>query len=178
MTDTAKLFLTDYASYNDGSQFEFGHWVDLDQFSDAQEFSDYISNHFAMCDAKSPLYSGKREETMFTDYEGFPAELYSESMSPSEMENLFTYLNLDKYDLLQVNIYLEVTGYDFEYCLEHFEDMFYFDKDNAYDVMFELYPQLEEVSNMNIPGVIISEEDFTRDFAECEVEGVTYCVRL
>lgn len=37
-TESPKLFLTDYASYNEGKQFEFGHWVDLSQFSDADEF--------------------------------------------------------------------------------------------------------------------------------------------
>lgn len=36
--NTPKLFLTDYASYNNGTQFQFGHWVDLTDFSDATEF--------------------------------------------------------------------------------------------------------------------------------------------
>jgi len=94
-TDTTpRLFLTDYASYNNGTQFEFGHWVDLSQFSDAEEFQEYITKHFAECDEKSPLDS-PREETMFTDFEGFPEHLYSESMSVNEMETLFKYLALD-----------------------------------------------------------------------------------
>jgi hypothetical protein len=33
--EDAAIFLTDYASYNDGSQFEFGHWVKLNQFANA-----------------------------------------------------------------------------------------------------------------------------------------------
>jgi hypothetical protein len=42
----SKLFLTDYASYNEGSQFEFGHWVDLTEFSDSSDFLDYIKTTF------------------------------------------------------------------------------------------------------------------------------------
>ena len=48
-----KIFLTDYASYNNGTQFEFGHWVDLDQFDDADELNDYIEDHFEQADKKS-----------------------------------------------------------------------------------------------------------------------------
>jgi len=55
---TPKLFLTDYASYNNCSQFEFGHWVDLSQFADEIEFSDYITEHFEEADRKSPLPCG------------------------------------------------------------------------------------------------------------------------
>ena len=32
-TETQPKFLTDYASYNNGTQFEFGHWVNLEDFS-------------------------------------------------------------------------------------------------------------------------------------------------
>lgn len=87
-TDTPKLFLTDYASYNNGTQFEFGHWVDLTDFSDADEFFDYIQEHFEEADEKSPLDS-PREEIMFTDYENFPSQFYSESMSKEEVQTIF-----------------------------------------------------------------------------------------
>lgn len=36
-TTTAKIFLTDYASYNNGTQFEFGHWVELNDFNDEEK---------------------------------------------------------------------------------------------------------------------------------------------
>lgn len=89
----AQLFLTDYASYNNGSQFEFGHWVDLSDFSGPDEFLEYIENHFKECDELSPLPCGsKREEPMFTDYEGFPPQLYGESMCSQEIEVLFQFL--------------------------------------------------------------------------------------
>lgn len=86
--------MTDYASYNNGTQFEFGHWVDLRDFSSADDFQEYITNHFKECDEKSPLDS-PREETMFTDFEGFPESLYGESMNESELEKIFKYIELD-----------------------------------------------------------------------------------
>jgi antirestriction protein len=92
MSTTAQIFLTDYASYNNGTQFEFGHWVDLTQFSDEDELQEYITNHFAECDEISPLDS-PREETMITDFEGFPEEFYSES--GCNWEKIFKYIELD-----------------------------------------------------------------------------------
>ena len=50
----AKIFLTDYGSYNFGTQFEFGHWVHLDRFADADELNAYIAKHFKEADKKSP----------------------------------------------------------------------------------------------------------------------------
>ena len=86
----AKIFLTDYASYNEGTQFEFGHWLSLDQFSDAEELSKHITSHFEECDTKRPLLCGSaREEIMITDYEGFPEDFYSECMDFEELFNFF-----------------------------------------------------------------------------------------
>lgn len=89
----AKIFITDYASYNNGSQFEFGHWVDLEDFTDAQDLMEYISTHFKECDLKSPLDS-PREELMITDYEGFPEVLYSEAMSKDDLETIYAYIEI------------------------------------------------------------------------------------
>lgn len=90
---TPKLFLTDYASYNHGKQFEFGHWVELDDFSGAEEFMQYVTDHLKEADEKSPLdeYS-IREEPMFTDYEGFPRFLYGESLGTRDVEKIYEYL--------------------------------------------------------------------------------------
>ena len=64
------IFLTDWASYNEGTQFEFGHWVDLQNFSDFDELQDYISEHFQQADKISPLFGGTpREEILISDYE-------------------------------------------------------------------------------------------------------------
>lgn len=89
---TPRIFVTDYASYNNGTQFEFGHWVDLTDFSDADELMEYIGNHFAEADEKSPLDS-PREEIMITDYEGFPKQLYSEAMNDTDFDNIFNLID-------------------------------------------------------------------------------------
>lgn len=89
-----KVFLTDYASYNEDRQFEFGHWVDLSDYSDEEELFEYITEHFKKADEESPLFGGaKREEYMFTDYEGFPESLYSESMGKKQFETLYALSN-------------------------------------------------------------------------------------
>lgn len=83
-----KIFITDYASYNNGSQFEFGHWINLKDYSDADELMEYIKNHFAEVDKISPLDS-PREELMITDFEGFPETLYSESMGFEQFDKIY-----------------------------------------------------------------------------------------
>lgn len=83
-----KIFITDYASYNNGSQFEFGHWVNLKDFSDANELMQYIKDHFTEADKISPLDS-LREELMITDFEGFPEILYSESMGFEQFDKIY-----------------------------------------------------------------------------------------
>jgi len=137
-TTSAKIFLTDYASYNNGTQFEFGHWVELSDFSDSDELNDYISNHFEECDEKSPLdeYGSKREETMITDFEGFPEEFYSES--GCDFEKIFKYIELDyenKSDSEKIGLWNE-------YCSENRSDDQIFEfEDDFFDMFFEGKPQ-------------------------------------
>ena len=144
-TDTrGRIFLTDYASYNNGTQFEFGHWVDLDQFSGADELNEYIAEHFKECDEKSPLpCGGTREEIMVTDYEGFPAELYGESMS---FDKLFEYFER-----------CEQCGYDTE-VIEAFAACGNYRLDDI-DAFFDA---LEE----SYSGEFNSDEAFAEDMAE------------
>lgn len=177
--ENAKLFLTDYASYNEGTQFEFGHWVDLTQFNDEYEFSDYISNHFKECDKKSPLYSGIREETMFTDFEGFPSELYSESMCHNELEKLFQWINLMDQERVSVSILLE-KGYDMRDAINKAEEINpieYNGQPSEEWEIFEMYfPEVEEISNNN-PYLSIDYSGFIRDeFSEFSINGQSYLV--
>lgn len=121
-TEKARIFLTDYASYNNGTQFEFGHWVDLEDFNDADELSDYIIEHFADADEKSPLDS-PREEVMITDFEGFPSSFYSESM---DFENLYNYLEkLEEcyYNADVVEAFADLGNYDVEDVDEFFDKL-------------------------------------------------------
>jgi hypothetical protein len=135
-TTTAQFFLTDYASYNNGTQFEFGHWVDLSQFSDAEELNEYIVDHFAECDEKSPLPCGsKREETMITDYEGFPEEFYSES--GCDWGKIFKYIEIDWENLDDSG---KISLWN-EYCSEqNNEDEIYSFDDEFFEVFFNNQP--------------------------------------
>lgn len=128
--DEARIFLTDYASYNNGSQFEFGHWVDLADFDSADELNEYIQDHFNEADKKSPLPCGTpREEVMITDFEGLPESLYSESnMNFEQLFNLFDYLDENGIKSLE-NEDDNLLGIWNEYCSKNNPDdeIFYFD---------------------------------------------------
>ena len=175
--NTPRLFLTDYASYNNGTQFEFGHWVDLDQFTDEDDFSEYIANHLAECDKKSPLgYGSIREEPMFTDFENFPSELYSESCNPSDLASLFEYLNLDDDDKLKVQVVMAVHGYSIKEAMN--EDCYIreFDPhgDDKYYLFEELFPEIPKVEEQN-DYLTIDYDRFIRDwFHQVEIDGTTY----
>jgi hypothetical protein len=179
-TDTPKLFLTDYASYNDGKQFEFGHWIDLTDFSDADEFMEYISTHLAEADKKSPLWGGsKREEPMFTDFENFPRNLYSESLSPKDIEQLYEYITLDEDDKIKA-AYLIEQGESIDYSLSSHEDIYLreYDGSNAakYEIFEEYYPEAEEQERAN-PYLSIDYDRFIdENFTEYEYNGTSYLV--
>ena len=140
----AKIFLTDYGSYNDGTQFEFGHWVSLDKFADADQLNAYIAKHFKNADKKSPLGFGSiREEIMITDFEGFPAAFYDECM---DFEPLFEYFERASscgYDLEIVEAFTKLGNYKVE------------DVDKFFDALEESYS-----------GQYDSDEDFACETAE------------
>ena len=69
------IFVTTYAAYNSGRQFERGQWVDLTHFGDYTEFVDHCKE----------VYDNEQDpEFMVTDFENFPRAWYSESGLPSE----------------------------------------------------------------------------------------------
>lgn len=169
-----RLFLTDYASYNNGTQFEFGHWVDLDQFNDEVEFQEYIDNHFAECDKTSPLQCGsKREETMFTDYEGFPEQFYGESMSDIDMERLFEFLNMDSYDQEKVIAYFEAVSNNVESALREYSTLDVYSCDK-YELFEMYYPEVKESNYLEINYDRFIDECFT----EVQINGETKYVSI
>lgn len=176
----SRLFVTDYASYNEGTQFEFGHWVELTDYSDADEFTEYLSNHFKECDEKRPLgYGSIREEWMFTDYEGFPSQLYGESMGGRDMEQLFEWIALDDYDKVKA-AYLMDQGESVDDALSNYDDVFLRDYDGSnlakWDLFEEYYPEVEAMSN-KCSYLEVDYDRFIRDyFNEFEYDGTTYLV--
>lgn len=175
---TARIFLTDYASYNEGTQFEFGHWLDLEDFADADELLTHIKAHFEECDKKRPLYGGcKREEWMYTDFEGFPEEFYSESYI--DFESLYEYLNLDEFERVAVAVIMQ-NGYTAKEALEKYQDVTprEFDRygDDKYYLFEEYFPEADKIESQN-PYIEIDYDRFIKDeFREFEVDGKTYLV--
>lgn len=172
---TAKIFLTDYTSYNNGTQFEFGHWVDLSDFSDESELSEYIGNHFAEADKVSPLDS-PREETMITDFEGFPKSLYSESSM--SFARLYEYLNLESDDKIKVAFILE-QGESIEYALSSFENVCLSeDTDDAkYDLFEMYYPNVLELESSNDYLSVDYDRFIKENYTPFEFEGEYYLVK-
>lgn len=143
-----KVFITDYASYNEGSQFEFGHWCDLTDFEDADHFLEYVKDHFKKADSKRPLDS-PREELMVTDSEGLPSKLYSESSM--DWESVLMYIDLSKDEQIAFEIILG--EYDVEYAFEHYEDRYPIEEDDiddyVYDFFNDIYPEAAVAENGN-----------------------------
>lgn len=179
----SKLFITDYASYNNGTQFEFGHWVDLTTFNDADEFMQYVSDHLKQADEDSPLLcETKREEPMCTDYEGFPESLYSESMSAKEVKELFEYIALD---IRQQHAYEYLTtdlGYSHHSAIMQVDDILLWEVVSnkngiIYDIFRELFPEAEKAEQSN-PYLRINYDQFA---SEClneftAIDGTEYLI--
>lgn len=171
----AKIFLTDYASYNNGTQFEFGHWIDLTQFADVNEFNHYVTEHFKHADETNPLDS-PREEMMITGYEGFPSSLYSES--GMNFEQLFEYINLEDNELCAVTFLLE-QGQDFEYAMERCEDVQMYEDEGrkTHYELFEMWYPAAAAAEQKCDYLEIDYDRFIKEYyTEFEYNGVRYLV--
>ena len=79
------LYVGTYKKYNNGSLF--GEWVKINDFTDASEFMDYITQLHK--DEDDP-------EFMAQDYEDLPKCLYSESLGIDEVEAIYEFMELDE----------------------------------------------------------------------------------
>ena len=150
------IFITDYASYNQGTQFEFGHWLDLSIFTDVSDFFDYVTTHFKESDEKNPLMcGGVREELMITDFENVPFALQSECMGVTEIENLIDYVNLENKE--SFNIALEFFG-DVEQAKSEHENLFYYEHSYEYSTYIDMYHDYRGCEVMELYESI--EDDF------------------
>jgi hypothetical protein len=179
----SKLFITDYASYNDGTQFQFGHWVDLANFNDADEFQQYVIDHLKQADEDSPLLcETKREEPMYTDYEGFPESLYSESMSSKELKELFEYIALGQRQQHAYEYATTDLGYDHDIAIMNLDDICMWEIDSSkrrtiYHIFEELYPEAEQAEQLN-QYLTIDYDQFKRDCLNefTALDGTEYLV--
>jgi antirestriction protein len=97
------LYCGTYGKYNNGS-IE-GKWLYLEDYSDSEEF-------FKAC---AELHKNEHDpEFMFQDFEGFPKEYYSESMSTIDMDKLMEWVHMDDEDKELIEEYLDATGYSLD----------------------------------------------------------------
>jgi len=109
MTDASGVgvYCGTYKKYNEDSLF--GMWIDLEACSDAEEF-------FEVC---RELHKDEADpEFMFQDFQGFPKELYHESMNEDDVEKIIAFLQLDDDEREMIKAYCECTGAD----IDDFED--------------------------------------------------------
>lgn len=127
-TDTtkARLYVGTYAKYNNGSIA--GAWLDLEDYADAEEFMT----------ACRELHKDESDpELMFQDFEGFPKELYSESMSTEDAGKLYAFLALDEEERAIVTAYAGARGTfpeDLDEAMEAYSGNFESDEDFAQDM--------------------------------------------
>lgn len=113
-TTKPSIYVGTYAKYNNGSIA--GKWLDLDDYADAEEL-------FKAC---RELHKDEADpEFMFQDFEGFPRELYGESMGMTDMEKLYEYINLEEYEKELITEFMDATGAKFEEAQEHAQDTYF-----------------------------------------------------
>ena len=103
MTDASGVgvYVGTYKKYNEGSLS--GMWIDLERVSDAEEF-------FEVC---RELHKDEEDpEFMMQDYQGFPYELYHESMSVEDVEKILAFVALDDDDREMLEAFCECYGVD------------------------------------------------------------------
>lgn len=163
-TFNPKLYVGTYAKYNNGSIF--GKWICLANYEDVSCFFDYCKLlHF---DESDP-------EFMFQDVEGLLDSWYCESyIDPA----IWDILSLDKDVQLQVLIYHQATGYSPQQCLDDYENMFYFAEQDAWNTMLELYPQVQQILDLNVDFVDVSEHQFKQQFTRVSMNNETYYVEV
>jgi antirestriction protein len=93
------LYVGTYAKYNDGNIY--GRWLKLAEYDGPEAF----------LQACRELHQDEVDpEFMFQDYEGFPRDLYSESLSLVDLERIYEWVRLSGEDRDMVAAYLDATG--------------------------------------------------------------------
>ena len=151
--DNPKLYCGTYAKYNNGSIK--GKWLDMTEYDTAEEF-------FSAC---AELHKDENDpEFMFQDFECFPEELYSESMSTADVEPILEYakLNADQREL--VSDFCDATGESFgAYTIEQIEDSLEFTADsNDFSSIENQYGYYCADNFLDIPDNVQSYFDYTR----------------
>lgn len=164
ISDQPALFVSDYASYNEGHIC--GAWFDLDNFSDQEEFLEKVDEFFKKLDEVAPLdFNYPREEIMYQDYQGFPRSLYCESEASPKIWEYIDAINEDENFAEVIDAYEACIGGDYE--IENVKESFFC---NLNDYEPQWNPSIEEkfgyylkdngMMGFEIPDAIESYFDF------------------
>jgi hypothetical protein len=126
-TTTAQIFVTTYGLYNAGFQFanaKTGYWVDCSDYDAEAVFAAMLEQEQQLIDEDQTDV-----EIMFTDYEGFPSDLYSESGIDFDLIEQYEALTDNQQELLEA-INDHVIS-DFKEALEKIENFHLFDGTRA-----------------------------------------------
>lgn len=152
MTTTAttpRIFVTCLASYNAGNLI--GKWIDLDDYSSADDLKEAISEYLTELDKETPLDGGEvREEYFITDYEGFPETMYSEYM---DFEPVYEYMevvsDMDEDRLEAFTLFVDNNGGDFDSdTKEQFEEAYQGQYNSTSDFTEQLVDELGYLDQM------------------------------
>jgi antirestriction protein len=142
---TAKIYVGTYAKYNNGSIA--GAWIDLEQFSDKDEF----------LEACAQLHEDEDDpEFMFQDFEGFPDRFYSESGID---DALFEYLALDDDDRKMLAAYIDGSG-DESATIEEAQEAFAGEFQNDEDFAYQLAEDVGDLPR-DLPSYIVIDWEAT-----------------
>ena len=116
---TAKVFITDYRSYNEGKQFTAGEWYDLSEYDSADSLIEAVKEIYNNCGEDS-----EDLELMITDFEGFPRELYSESFDSNLIDQAIKFAGMDEGQKEILTAFIDCFGGDFAQALDKYEDAY------------------------------------------------------
>ena len=157
----AQIYVSTYAKYNNGSIA--GAWIDLEQFSDKDDFLEACAKLHA--DEDDP-------EFMFQDFEGFPDRFYSESGID---DSLFDFLALDDDQRRMLAAYIEGTG-DEGASIEDAEDAFAGEFSSDQDFAWQLAEDVGDIPR-DLPSYIVIDWEATARnimFDYFEVDGLYF----
>ncbi|MEN8882703.1 MAG: antirestriction protein ArdA [Flavobacteriaceae bacterium] len=158
MVDAPKIYVADLEAYNNGVLK--GEWLDLDDYSDADELMDAIEE-----------VVGENEYAIH-DVEGIPSSMYSEYMGREDFEELYEMIELAKDNDLPIDVVIDVVSqYD-----ENIVDSY----NGRYDSMREFAEELADeigIENFNNPEYYVYMTDLDRrlyaqDMADSYVEDI------
>lgn len=117
-SDEASLYVTTYGLYNEGLQFaseNHSFWINVEDYTN---LVDEITEHFEQL-------TGQEPEIMFTAYENFPSDFYSESCI--DFDKLEKWLELEEDEKEALQAIMDLIYPDIDEAMDKLEDCYIFE---------------------------------------------------